>query len=183
MYKEIQEQILTAFKELVEKAKLKKGDLIVFGCSTSEVVGSRIGTNSQVDCAKMLYDSFYPFLKETGIFLAAQCCEHLERALVVEREYAENHNLTIVNAIPQPKAGGSSATTAYKLFDDPVLVARVQADAGIDVGGTLIGMHLKEVAVPLRLSIRKVGFARIMCARTRPRFVGGSRAVYDENLM
>nr|MCR5652791.1 TIGR01440 family protein [Ruminococcus sp.] len=179
MYKEIQEKILTAFKELVEMAKLKKGDLIVFGCSTSEVTGSRIGTNSQIDCAKMLYDSFYPFLKESGIFLAAQCCEHLERALVVEREYAEKHNLTIVNAIPQPKAGGSSATTAYKLFDNPVLVARVQADAGIDVGGTLIGMHLKEVAVPLRLSVHKVGFARIMCARTRPRFVGGARAVYD----
>ena len=183
MYKEIQQQILTVFRELIEKSKLKKGDIIVLGCSTSEVVGSRIGTNSQIDCARMLYDSFYPYLKEKGIFLAAQCCEHLERALVVEREYAEKHNLTIVNAVPQPKAGGSSATTAYRVFDEPVLVERLKADAGIDIGGTFIGMHLKEVAVPLRLSLHKVGFARIMCARTRPRFVGGSRAVYDENLM
>lgn len=183
MYKELQQQIQTAFKELVEKAKLKKGDIIVMGCSTSEVVGSQIGTNSQFDCAKMLYEGFYPYLKEQGIFLAAQCCEHLGRALVVEREYAEKHNLTIVNAIPQPKAGGSSATTAYKTFDDPVLVEHIKADAGIDIGGTLIGMHLKEVAVPLRLSVKKIGNANIICARTRPKFVGGERAVYDENLM
>lgn len=183
MLNELQQQILSAFRELCEKAKLKKGDLIVLGCSTSEVVGSRIGTNSQFDCAKMLYDGFYPYLKEQGVFLAAQCCEHLGRALVVEREYAEKHNLEVVNAIPQPKAGGSSATTAYKIFNDPVLVEHVKADAGIDIGGTLIGMHLKEVAVPLRLSINKIGNANIICARTRPKFVGGERAVYDESLM
>ena len=183
MYNEIQNQVLTAFKELVEKAKLKEGDIIVLGCSTSEVVGSRIGTNSKFDCAKMLYDSFYPYLTDYGIFLAAQCCEHLGRALVVEREYAQKHNLTIVNAIPQPKAGGSSATTAYKVFKDPVLVEHIKADAGIDIGGTLIGMHLKEVAVPLRLSVKKIGYANVICARTRPKFVGGERAVYDENLM
>ena len=183
MYRQIQEQASAVFREFVIKAKLKKGDIIVMGCSTSEIVGSKIGTASQLDCAEMLYDSFYPYLKKEGIFLAAQCCEHLGRALVVEREYAVRHNLTIVNAIPQPKAGGSSAATAYKVFDDPVLVEHIKADAGIDVGGTLIGMHLKEVAVPLRLSVDRIGSARIICARTRPKFVGGERAVYDEALM
>ena len=183
MYNEIKKQALKAFEELVEKAKLKKGDIIVLGCSTSEVTGAQIGTNSQLDCAKVIYEGFYPFLKEKGIYLAAQCCEHLERALVVERECAEKYNLTIVNAIPQPKAGGSSATTAYRTFDDPVLVDGVKADAGIDIGGTLIGMHLKRVAVPMGLEVKRIGCAGVACARTRPRFVGGSRAVYDENLL
>ncbi len=183
MYKEICAQALTAFSELIEKAGLKKGDLIVFGCSTSEIIGSVIGNNSQYECAEAIYDELYPFLRDKGIYLAAQCCEHLGRALVVEREYALSHGLEIVNAIPQPKAGGSSATAAYRHFDSPVLVLRVKADAGIDVGGTLIGMHLKEVAVPVRLSMNKIGEAGIICARTRPRFVGGERAVYDESLM
>ncbi len=183
MYKEIKKQVLALFKEILEEAKLKKGDLVVLGCSTSEVIGSRIGTNSQFDCAKAMYESFYPYLKEKGIFLAAQCCEHLERALVVEREYAISHSLEIVNAVPQPKAGGSSATAAYQMFSDPVLVLHVKADAGVDIGGTLIGMHLKEVAVPIKTSLRKIGDANIVCARTRPRFVGGERAVYNKSLM
>lgn len=183
MYGKIQKEILTVFRELVEVAKLNKGDIIVLGCSTSEVCGNVIGTNSQFDCAKAMYESFYPFLKEKGIYLAAQCCEHLGRALVVEKEYAMSKNLEIVNAIPQPKAGGSSATTAYKMFENPVLVEEIKADAGIDIGSTLIGMHLKRVAVPVRLSINKVGEANIVCARTRPRFIGGERAVYDNNLI
>ena len=183
MYEEIKEQIYSAFSELIEQARLKKGDLIVLGCSTSEVTGSKIGTNSRFDCAEAMYSAFMPLLREKGIFLAAQCCEHLGRALVVEREYAERHNLEIVNAVPQPKAGGSSATEAYRTFSDPVLVDSVKADAGIDVGGTLIGMHLRRVAVPVKLSVRKIGEANIVCARTRPRFVGGERAVYDESLI
>ena len=183
MYDEIKEQARAAFEELIEKAKLKKGDLIVLGCSTSVITGSAIGTDSHFDCAEALYSGFYPYLKSEGIFLAAQCCEHLERALVVEREYAERHSLMIVNAVPQPKAGGSSATQAYKTFIDPVLVDGVKADAGIDIGGTLIGMHLKRVAVPLKMSVNKIGQANVVCARTRPRFVGGARAVYDESLM
>lgn len=183
MYKDIQKQILTVFTELEQKAGLKSGSIIVLGFSTSEVCGAVIGTDSQLDCAKALYESFYPYLKSRGIFLAAQCCEHLGRALVVEREYAQAHNLDPVNAVPQPKAGGSSAATAYKTFDDPVLVEHIRADAGVDIGGTLIGMHLKEVAVPVRLSLSKVGFANIICARTRPKFIGGERAVYDKNLM
>lgn len=183
MFDEIKTQASKLFCELVAEAKIKKGDIIVLGCSTSEICGSKIGTDSQIDCAKALYEGFYPFLKEKGIFLAAQCCEHLGRALVVEKEYALAHNLEIVNAIPHPKAGGSSATTAYELFENPVLVEQISADAGVDIGGTLIGMHLKRVAVPLRLSVDKVGEARVICARTRPKFIGGERAVYDENLI
>ena len=130
MYEEIKEQVYSAFSELIEQARLKKGNLIVLGCSTSEVTGSKIGTNSRFDCAEAMYSAFMPLLREKGIFLAAQCCEHLGRALVVEREYAERHNLEIVNAVPQPKAGGSSATEAYRTFSDPVLVDSVKADAG-----------------------------------------------------
>ncbi|MCH5304302.1 MAG: TIGR01440 family protein, partial [Ruminococcus sp.] len=149
----------------------------------SVITGSVIGTDSKSDVAEAMYSAFYPYLKEKGIYLAAQCCEHLGRALVIESEYAKKHNLEIVNAIPQPKAGGSSATTAYKLFDSPVLVEHIKADAGIDIGGTLIGMHLREVAVPLKMENKKIGEANVICARTRPKFIGGERAVYDESLM
>lgn len=183
MYSKIKEEILMVFKELIEVARLSAGDIIVLGCSTSEVCGNTIGTNSQLDCAKAMYESFYSYLKEKGIYLAAQCCEHLGRALVVEKEYAISHNLEIVNAIPQPKAGGSSATTAYNMFENPVLVEEIKADAGIDIGSTLIGMHLKRVAVPVRLSVSKVGEANIVCARTRPKFIGGERAVYNNDLI
>ncbi len=183
MYDEIKSQTLKVFTELLEKTKLKSGDVVVLGCSTSVITGSIIGTGSSVECAEAIYGVFYPLLKERGIFLAAQCCEHLERALVVEREYAEKHNLQIVNAIPQPKAGGSSAATAYKIFESPVVVDEIKADAGVDIGGTLIGMHLKRVAVPIKMENNKIGGAHVICARTRPRFVGGERAVYDENLM
>lgn len=183
MYEKIKTQTLNTFKELVEKANLKPGDLLVIGCSTSVVTGSIIGTDSSLECAEQMYSVFYPYLKEKGIFIAAQCCEHLERALVVEEEYAKAHNLEVVNVIPVPKAGGSSATTAYKIFDSPVIVDGVKADAGIDIGGTLVGMHIKRVAVPLKMENNKIGGARVICARSRPRFVGGERAVYDKNLM
>lgn len=183
MYEKIKEQTLNVFTELIEKANLKSGDLIVLGCSTSVVTGSIIGTGSNPDCSEEMYNSFYPLLKEKGIYLAAQCCEHLERALVVEREYAEKHNLEIVNVIPVPKAGGSNATTAYKTFSSPVVVDGVKADAGIDIGGTLVGMHIRRVAVPLKMENNKIGNASVICARSRPRFVGGERAVYDKNLM
>ena len=183
MYDNIKKQTLNVFEELVEKARLKKGDLLVLGCSTSVVTGSIIGTDSKLDCAEEMYGVFYPILKEKGIYLAAQCCEHLERALVVEREYALSHNLEIVNVIPFPKAGGSNATTAYKTFDSPVVVDGVKADAGIDIGGTLIGMHIRRVAVPIKMENNKIGEASVICARSRPRFVGGERAVYDKDLM
>lgn len=183
MYEKIKEQTLNVFKELIEKANLKSGDLVVLGCSTSVVTGSIIGTSSTPECAEEMYKAFYPLLKEKGIYLAAQCCEHLERALVVEREYAKTHNLEIVNVIPIPKAGGSNAVTAYKTFDSPVVVDGIKADAGVDIGGTLIGMHIRRVAVPIKMENNKIGGASVICARSRPRFVGGERAVYDKNLM
>ena len=179
--KSIYEQVKTAVEELVSSAKLKKGDLLVVGCSSSEITGAKIGSDSRPETANEVY--FADALGNKGIFLAAQCCEHLNRALVVEREYAEKHGLDPVNAVPQPKAGGSFAAAAYKGFESPVLVEEVRADAGLDIGGTLIGMHLKRVAVPVRLSLDRVGCAILLAARTRPKFVGGSRAVYDEDLL
>ena len=183
MYNEIKNQALTLFKELVETANLKKGSLVVLGCSTSEIMGSKIGTNSQFDCAQALYSGFYPYLKEQGIFLAAQCCEHLNRAIIIEAELAERLNLQQVNVVPQPKAGGSFATAAYHSFRDPVALEHIRADAGLDIGGTLIGMHLKDVAVPVRIRTTEIGDGHVVCARTRPKFIGGGRAVYDEELM
>ncbi len=118
-------------------------------------------------------------LCERKIYLAAQCCEHLNRAIIVEREAVPNAE--IVNVVPQPKAGGSFATTAYKTFKDPVALEEIKADAGLDIGGTLIGMHLKRVAVPVRLSIDHIGQAILLAARTRPKFIGGCRAVYDDS--
>lgn len=172
-----------AVKELLMKAKLIKGDLLVVGCSSSEIVGEAIGTYSSLETARAVFEGIYEVTKEAGIYLAAQCCEHLNRALIVEKELAKKEKWEIVNVIPLPKAGGSFATTAYECFDFPVAVEHVKADAGIDIGNTLIGMHLREVAVPLRISISRIGHAPIVCARTRAKFVGGSRAVYDETLL
>lgn len=168
-------------KELIELAKLKNGDILVVGCSTSEVVGSKIGTNSDPDTAKQIFDGIYSALKDKGIYLAVQCCEHLNRAIVVERSalpFAEK-----VNVIPQKKAGGSLATIAYQNFENPIVVEEIKADAGLDIGDTFIGMHLKKVAVPVRLSVKQIGNAHITCARVRPKFIGGIRAVYDEKLL
>lgn len=171
--------------ELCEIAKLKVGDLMVIGCSSSEIIGSKIGTCSSEYTANEVFTAIYSTLRTHGIELAAQCCEHLNRMLIVERAVAEQFNLEIVNAIPQPKAGGSFATAAYANFIDPVAVESIKqnAKAGIDIGGTLIGMHIKPVVVPVRLSISKIGHAPIICARYRPKFVGGIRAMYDDNLL
>lgn len=178
---EITKQCYKAVSELIEVARLNKGSILIVGCSTSEVCGSRIGTNSNEDVAALLYEGISSAVKEKGVYLAVQCCEHLNRAIVVERAavpYAE-----YVNVVPQKKAGGSLATKAYHSFSDPVVIETIKADAGIDIGGTLIGMHLKQVAVPVRLSIGKIGQANIICARTRPKFIGGERAVYDKDLL
>ena len=180
MFENLKEEALKAVTELTETAKLKQGDIFVVGCSTSEVCGDKIGTNSNYDAAAAILEGIYPYLKAKGIFLAAQCCEHLNRSIVIEEECREKYNLAEVNAVPQPKAGGSFATNAYKAFNEPVLVETVPGNAGIDIGGTLIGMHLKAVAVPVRLSIKKIGEANIICARTRPRLIGGQRAIYKE---
>ena len=183
MENEIKRQAAEAVEGLLEAAKLKSGDIVVVGCSTSEVTGGKIGTQSSPETAKAIIDGILPALKERGIYLAAQCCEHLNRALIIEREAADRYNLEQVNVLPQPKAGGSFATAAFAAFESPVAVERVAAHAGLDIGSTLIGMHLRPVAVPVRLNIKKIGEAPLVCARTRPKFVGGARAVYNQQLL
>ena len=178
---DIKIQVEGAIRELCQGAKLKRGDILVVGCSTSEVVGSKIGTNSDPDTAEKIFEGIMAVLEPMGIYLAVQCCEHLNRAIVTEREAVPNGEY--VNVIPQKKAGGSLATVAYHSFKCPCVLEEIKADAGIDIGGTLIGMHLKRVAVPLRLSVNKIGEASITCARVRPKFIGGIRAAYNEDLM
>ena len=181
MFEEIRKNAAAAVSEIIEVAGLKAGDILVVGCSSSEIVGGKIGKNSSLEAAEAVFGEIYPVLNEKGIYLAAQCCEHLNRAIIIEEECAKARGYEIVSVIPQPKAGGSLATTAYKNFNSPVAVEEIRAEAGIDIGGTLIGMHLKRVAVPVRLSVKKIGEADIICARTRPKFIGGCRAVYPEN--
>lgn len=181
MIKELSSQAKAVMEELIEKAKLKSGDIVVIGCSTSEILGSKIGTNSSPDTANTVFEAIYDCANKYGIKLAFQCCEHLNRAIIVERDTVPNAET--VNVVPQPKAGGSMATQAYERFENPVVVEEIKADAGIDIGFTLIGMHLKKVAVPLRLENNRIGEALVLAARTRPKFIGGTRAIYDEDLM
>lgn len=180
MYAEITEQARTVVTELLEQAKMKPGQLMVVGCSSSEMVGLRIGKGSSMEAAQAAFAGIYPVLQENGIHLAVQCCEHLNRSLILEREVAESRGYEIVNVKPQPHAGGSFAVTAWNTFRDPVAVETISAEAGIDIGGTLIGMHLRRVAVPVRVSLKKIGEANILCARTRPKYVGGPRAIYQD---
>lgn len=177
----IYDQTKAAISELCEKAKLNVGDVVVVGCSTSEVVGSRIGTNSSPEVAGEIFRALHDCTKSKGMYLAIQCCEHLNRAIITERKAVPFSEP--VNVVPQPKAGGSLATQAYAGFEDPVAVEKIKADAGLDIGFTLIGMHLKKVAVPLRLENHTIGEATVLAARTRPKFIGGIRAVYDEELL
>jgi len=179
MYETIKDEAKKIVLELIEAAGLTAGDLLVVGCSTSEVVGKRIGKGSDFDAACALWEGIYPTVTDKGIYLAAQCCEHLNRAVIIESEAAEKFGYEPVNVVPQPKAGGSFATAVYGHMKHPVAVEGVRAKAGLDIGGTLIGMQLKAVAVPLRLSIKQIGEAPIICARTRPKFIGGSRAHYE----
>ncbi len=176
----IYNQCYCAAKELIEISKLKKGNVFIVGCSTSEVCNSKIGTSSNMEVAELIFNGIYLATKEKGLYLAVQCCEHLNRAIVVERDAVGGEG---VNVVPQIKAGGALATTAYQSFSDPVVVESILADAGMDIGDTLIGMHLKQVAVPVRLSTKKIGDANLVCARTRPKFIGGERAVYNPELL
>ena len=183
---QIRKQAQQAVAELCDAAHLRPGALFVVGCSSSEVLGERIGTHTSMDVAGALYEGIASELKERGVFLAAQCCEHLNRALVVERTVLERYDLEPVNAIPQPNhAGGAFASVTWNRMADPVLVESLsaRADAGIDIGGTLIGMHIHPVVVPVRISIDRIGEASILCARRRPKYVGGQRAIYDEALL
>ena len=180
MYEEITLQARTVVTELLEQANMRPGSLLVIGCSSSEMVGEKIGKGSSMDAAQAAFAGIAPVLKEQGIELAVQCCEHLNRALILERRVAEKRGYEIVNVMPQPKAGGSFAVTAWNAMEDPVAVEEIKAEAGIDIGGTLIGMHLRRVAVPVRTSLNRIGQAIVLCARTRPKFIGGSRAIYRD---
>ena len=180
MYEEIKRHAEIVVTELLEQAKLKPGSVFVLGCSSSEMVGKRIGKASSMEAAQAAFQGIYPIMQYSGIHLAVQCCEHLNRALIMERSAAESKGYEIVNVMPQPHAGGSMAVTAWESFDDPVAVETILADAGMDIGGTLIGMHLRRVAVPVRTSLDHIGEAIVLCARTRPKYIGGPRAVYQE---
>lgn len=179
----IGEEAYRAAKELLEIAQPEENDILVVGCSTSEVGGASIGTFSSPDLAEVVFGGIYQATQEAGIFLAAQCCEHLNRAVILEKEAAKRYGCEIVNVVPQPKAGGSFATAAWKAFEHPVAVEHIRAHAGMDIGDTLIGMHLKDVAVPVRIRTSQIGDAHVVCARTRPKFIGGVRAVYDETML
>ena len=181
MFEQIREQAERAVRELLEVSKLRPGDLLVIGCSSSEIMGERIGKGSSMEAAQAVYDGIAPILKQRGILLAAQCCEHLNRALIMELSTADKFGYEPVNVRPWAHAGGSFATTVWEHMEHPVAAEHVRAHAGMDIGDTLIGMHLREVAVPVRLSVKKIGEARLVCARTRPKFIGGERARYVES--
>ena len=177
---EVYEQAARVMRELLDRSKICPGEIVVVGCSTSEVLGHQIGTTSSMEVAGALYDAIASQVRERGCYLAAQCCEHLNRALILEEEAARRYGYDPVWVVPQPKAGGSFATTAWRKMQHPVAVERIRAACGLDIGGTLIGMHLREVAVPLRLSVQTIGNAPILCAYTRPKYIGGLRACYEE---
>ena len=180
MYEEITLQARTVVTELLEQANMRPGSLLVIGCSSSEMVGEKIGKGSSMDAAQAAFAGIAPVLAEQGIELAVQCCEHLNRALVMPRSAAERRGCEAVTVVPRLKAGGSFAVTAWNAMEDPVAVEEIKAEAGIDIGGTLIGMHLRRVAVPVRTSLKQIGEAIVLCARTRPKFIGGPRAIYQD---
>lgn len=165
--------------ELIEKAALKKGDVVVIGCSTSEVLGEKIGTSGSVEPAQAIFNGLMSAFEPEGIYIAAQCCEHLNRAIIIEKEKADMLGLEVVCVVPHPHAGGSFATATWHSLKNPVAVEEIKADAGIDIGSTLIGMHLKRVAVPLRLENNEIGCAKLTAAKTRAKFIGGERAKYE----
>ena len=177
----LKDQARACVNEIVEASGIKNGQVFVVGCSTSEICGDMIGSNSSLEVAKAVFSAIYEELTKKGIYLASQCCEHLNRAIIIEREAAEAIGMSdhIVTVVPQPKAGGSFATCAYYTFKEPVALEEIQADAGIDIGGTLIGMNLKRVAVPVKLTNNTIGSANVLAARTRPKYIGGIRAAYD----
>jgi len=181
MLKRIEQESYTAACQILEAAKLKKGSLFVVGCSTSEVTGGMIGKDSSPEAAQAIFAGIYKATQEYEVYLATQCCEHLNRALILEAEAAEKYGYEEVNVVPQPKAGSSFSTAAYHAFTEPVAVEHIKAHAGMDIGDTLIGMHLRDVAVPVRIEQKKIGDAHVVCARTRAKFIGGSRAIYDAN--
>ncbi|WAA12183.1 TIGR01440 family protein [Fervidibacillus halotolerans] len=176
---ELQREIREILKEFGQQIEPKPRQILVVGCSTSEVIGKKIGTGSSLEVAEFLYTELKAFADQYGLQLAFQCCEHLNRALVVERVVQEEKQLEEVTVIPVPEAGGSMATVAYRNMESPVVVESIKADYGIDIGDTLIGMHLKPVVVPVRVTNPTVGKAHVTLAKTRPKLIGGQRAVYS----
>ncbi|MBC5635629.1 TIGR01440 family protein [Ornithinibacillus sp. BX22] len=179
MNNKIQADLGEILHELQQVDYLKKDSILVVGCSTSEVAGETIGTAGSEEIAASIFSTLNKLKRIKGVQLAFQCCEHLNRAIVVEQETADQYQLEEVSVVPVPKAGGSMAAYAYKNMEHPVVVEHIQAHAGIDIGETLIGMHMKHVAVPVRLKQRYIGKARVTMAKTRPKLIGGMRAVYD----
>ena len=176
---QIKQQLTTAYSELISQSTFEQGDILVVGCSTSEVLGEKIGTSGSLDTATEIFTTLYDLCNQNGLNLACQCCEHLNRALVIEKDVAKKYGFTIVCAVPHEKAGGSFATAAYRGFENPVLIEEVTAQLGIDIGNTLIGMHLERVAVPVRTSIKHIGSAPVTFAKVRPKYIGGERAKYN----
>ncbi len=181
MLDKLKTQAYYAASEIIKTAGLKSGKILIVGCSTSEILGSKIGTDSSPEAAQAVFDGINAAAQEAGVYVAAQCCEHLNRAVIIERSALASSLCEEVNVVPQPKAGGSFATAAYNAFSDPVALEEIRADAGLDIGFTMIGMHLKRVAVPVRLQNDKIGEAKVLAARVRPKFIGGARAKYNEN--
>lgn len=179
--KQAVQQLTAAAEELIAIAKPRQGQIFVLGCSTSEILGNKIGTGGSSEAAVALFKALKKVCDAHGLFLAVQCCEHLNRSLVVEAAAAERYNLEEVTVRPVEHAGGAMGKAAYENFAEPVMVAGVTAHLGLDIGQTLIGMHLKRVAVPVRLQCKKIGEAVLTAAKTRPPLVGGPRACYEEN--
>lgn len=183
MLEDIKNEVRAVVKELLEKAELREKDILVIGCSSSEIGSFHIGSQSSAEIGEAVFTVLYEESTAQGIYLAAQCCEHLNRALILEEAAACRYGYEQVNVVPKLKAGGSFATAAYAGFEHPVAVECIRASAGIDIGDTLIGMHLKAVAVPVRTAVTTIGGAHVVCARTRARFIGGERAEYNEKLL
>ncbi|MBO5145888.1 MAG: TIGR01440 family protein [Lachnospiraceae bacterium] len=182
MYEKEMNDAKRVVREFLEQAQLRKGNLVVIGCSTSEIAAHGIGSYSNAELGEAVFLAMYEELMNAGLSVAAQCCEHLNRALIMEEADAQRFGYEAVNVVPQPKAGGSFATAAWKHLQAPTAVEHIQAHAGIDIGDTLIGMHLKSVAVPVRIEHPVIGGAHIVCARTRAKYIGGERAHYKEDL-
>ncbi|GAB6153350.1 TIGR01440 family protein [Desulfosporosinus burensis] len=172
------ESILDAF---FQKVNLRSQQILVIGCSTSEVMGHRIGQGSSLEIAEVLLPPLLERVNQQGIFLAVQGCEHLNRALVVEEACVNHYGLEEVTVLPSLNAGGAMTVKAWEKFSSPVMIERIQGHAGIDVGDTFIGMHLRPVVIPIRIHVKELGQAHLTLARTRPRLIGGPRAIYDES--
>ena len=177
---EIQSQTRATMEKLLEIAKLRERQIVVIGCSTSEISGNKIGSATNPDIAGVMIKELMEPCKKAGIYLAIQCCEHLNRALVIEHECAQLYHLDEVNVRPVHKAGGALAEIAMNSFVEPVVVERIVADAGLDIGDTIIGMHLRSVVVPVRTEHHKIGCANVVMARTRKKYIGGPRAQYQD---